>query len=162
MNAFFHNRHGLVRIVWRVLLFLLLTGAVVFALSIAASPLLKSMVAEGRKVTLGSVNPWFMALQNAFLILAILLSSRLVAKKLGRRPFAGVGLGFHEKWRRELLIGLLMGATFITSIVYIQIITGVVRLTTGSITPAGIPAAFLSYSALFISVGILEELLFRG
>ncbi len=162
MNRIVHNRHGLVRVPWRVFLFLLLTGAVVLAVNIAVSPLTRSMMEEERATTLAAMNPWFMALQNAILIVAILLSSRLVARRLDRRPFAGVGLGFHEKWRRELLIGLLTGAAFITAIVYIQMIAGVVHLATGSIPPSDTAAAFLSYAALFISVGILEELLFRG
>lgn len=169
MNAFTHNRHGLVRVPWRLLTFILITIGIALVLTLAVSPLIISQmggvekIAEGEvDVSFGGISPYFVTLQNVLIIIAVLVASFVLARFFDKRPFASIGLGLHGKWIRELSIGLLMGAAFISIIVFIQLLAGCVRLNWSGFSGPVLLQECLPYALLFITVGFQEELLFRG
>lgn len=178
MNGFTHNRHGLVRIPWRLILFLLLT-----LLFVLVSVLVLGMViavvhgggggSEGgsgggpgvsieTNAALNDLPPLITSIGYALIIGAVLLASFIVARYFDRRPFASIGVGLHGKWLRELTIGLLMGAAFIAFIVFLQVVFGVVELRWTNLAGALLARGFFTYALLFICVGVFEEILFRG
>ncbi len=96
------------------------------------------------------------------MILAVLAASYVLARFFDKRPLASVGMGLHGKWIRELLIGLLMGVAVITAIVFLQVLAGAVQLRWAGLAAPEIAREFVPYAILFITVGVQEELLFRG
>ncbi len=169
MNALIHNRHGLVRVPWRLVSFILLTAGIALVLIFASSPLTIALMggteeAAGMSTETGlsNMNPWFVSLQNLLMIAAFLLASLILTRFSDKRPFASIGIGLHGKWIHELVIGLIMGAAFITLIVFIQVLTGSVQLKWRGFTTPVLLRECLPYAILFITIGFQEELLFRG
>jgi glycosyltransferase involved in cell wall biosynthesis/membrane protease YdiL (CAAX protease family) len=156
------NRHGLLRVPWRISLFL----SIVFSLSIASflllAPLLRPLL--GRDDALGVQGiPLSLAAAGYVLgIASVFFSGAFVARRFDRRPAASLGLGFHPRWIQDLAHGLLLGALLIGAVAGVSAAAG-----TLSLAPAGHPLSTvlrdtLRIFFLFALVAVFEELLFRG
>lgn len=89
----------------------------------------------------------------------------LTTRFLERRPFVDVGLRWDRDFSRELAIGLLLGALLMTGVFGVERALGWVTVTGAFVSgAAGRPfaLAFLTPVLVFVCVGILEEVLFRG
>jgi hypothetical protein len=98
-------------------------------------------------------------------LLATLASVWLVGRFLDKRPMADYGLRLNRSWWLDLGFGLALGALLMTGVFLIEWAAGWLTIT-GSFQAArpdqSFVAAILWALLLFISVGIYEELLFRG
>lgn len=156
------NRHGLLRVPWRIALFLLLGFSLSAASVLLLAPLLRSLL--GRDDALGVQGiPLSLAAAGYVLgIAAVFVSGALLARRFDRRPAASLGLGLHPRWIRDLAHGLLLGTLLIGAVAGVSAAAG-----TLSLTPAGrdLPAALgdtVRVFLLFALVAVFEELLFRG
>ncbi|MBN1826603.1 MAG: CPBP family intramembrane metalloprotease [Candidatus Eisenbacteria bacterium] len=161
-NPILFNRYGITRVVWRALLYPLILGAAVIALGIVFSPLLGRTEFSVGATSLEDIGPGFVLAGYAMLIAALLVAGYVMTRFLDRRPFAGIGLGLHERWGTELGTGLVLGAFFITAVVLLQTLAGSVRLSPAGGDPGGVAARLLVHAAIFVCVAVLEELAFRG
>jgi uncharacterized protein len=98
-------------------------------------------------------------------IIAIWISFLIAARWLDRRPMRDFGFRFGPRWWRDLAFGLFLGAFLIAFVFVIQLAMGWVEIT-GYMQPGPTGHAFwigiLTAAILFLSVGIYEEMLFRG
>lgn len=83
-----------------------------------------------------------------------------------RRTFRDYGLRIRQKdWWLDLGFGLVLGAFLLALIFAVELLAGWVAIEDYLVFPANIPsfaAAILSAVLIFLSVGIYEEVLFRG
>jgi len=107
-----------------------------------------------------------MAIVSSFVtLIAILLSTWIAGRFLDRRRFSDFGLRLSRDWWIDFGFGLLLGALLVTLIFLIQLFTGWIKVTGTLVTHNQgmvFPLAILVYLAMFVAVGIYEELLFRG
>jgi membrane protease YdiL (CAAX protease family) len=162
VNKFTHNRHGLVRVPWRIFIYLLALAGGLIAIGLVTAIFLRPGDGDDIATGLSDLSPWLVSLTNIGMILVVLLGSYLLVRFFDKRTFASLGIGLHGKWVSELLIGLLMGAAMISAIVFLQVLGGAVQLRWGGFAAPVIAREFVPYAILFITVGIQEELLFRG
>jgi uncharacterized protein len=98
-------------------------------------------------------------------VLAIWISFLIAARWLDRRPMRDFGFHFSPRWWRDLGFGLFLGALLMAMIFTFELGVGWIEVT-GYTQPGteGQPfwIGILVMLALFISVGIYEEMLFRG
>lgn len=158
----FTNRHGLLRVPWRLALFPVPVAAILAALTALLSPVFSAAGrAEGAAGLRDLPFPLLFA-GYAAAILSVLGGSALLLRLFDRRPFASLGLGLHEAWARELLAGGFLGALLISGVVGILAATGVLSLAPSPMEPAEIVRSALLNLALFALVALSEELIFRG
>jgi membrane protease YdiL (CAAX protease family) len=98
----------------------------------------------------------------AVLVGSVFLAGAVLARFIDRRPIAGIGLGFHARWARELGLGFLLGAIFITAVTGTLAAAGWVSVARSGTAAAPWARGFLVQFVLFLEVALLEELLFRG
>jgi hypothetical protein len=118
----------------------------------------------------GTVNPAalpieFLASLSVAALVAALVSVWLVGRFIDKRPLADFGLRLNRGWWLDLGFGLALGALLMTGIFLIEQAAGWLTVT-GTFQSARPDQSFVAAIAwalaLFISVGIYEELLFRG
>lgn len=109
-------------------------------------------------------SPVFILLNSGVQLLAVLGSMTLAAWLLDRRPFADFGLPFNRDWWLDWGFGLGLGALLMAGIFLFELGMGWLTITATWHTrlPVAFPAALLLQIALFLLVGISEELLMRG
>ncbi|MFH1681082.1 MAG: CPBP family intramembrane glutamic endopeptidase, partial [Candidatus Eisenbacteria bacterium] len=156
------NRHGLLRVPWRILLFLLLWIAVSIAGSLLIVPLFGLHLD-----TAGPLGPRGLPLRTLLSgyglgIAGVFLPGALLVRRFDRRPVAGLGLGLHPRWFRELALGLLLGALLIAAIAGAIAAAGGLSLTRSELPPSSVFRFALLYFLLFVEVALFEEILFRG
>ena len=98
-------------------------------------------------------------------LLATVISIWLAARFLDHRPFADFGLHFGAVWWTDFAFGLLLGALLMAGIFVAELIAGWVTIVgTFRTADPGQPfaLAIIPPIALFVSVGIYEEMLSRG
>lgn len=93
---------------------------------------------------------------------ALTLATWIMLRFVDKRPFYSVGVFFHNRWGKELLQGILMGAGMMTTIVIVFYAGGMMTVEFRDIPIQNILLIFLNSASLFIIVGYGEELLFRG
>ena len=162
MNAFTHNRHGLVRVPWRIVIYSGLVLASILGLAIILGPLLVHLDLGDEPESLADIHPLFLTISYAFLIAIMLLAGYLMTRFYDRRSFAGLGLGFHTRWKKEFTLGLLLSAGMITMIVMVQYVAGSVRFSLTGLGGGEILRDFSLYAIMFTAVAFMEEILFRG
>ena len=109
--------------------------------------------------------PGWVAVRGLSRLLAILLGTTLAARFLDRRPFGAFGFHLGWGWWLDLGFGLALGALLMTGIFLAERAAGWVTITRTMAADAdGLPfaPAFLGALALFICVGLYEELYARG
>jgi membrane protease YdiL (CAAX protease family) len=156
------NRHGLLRVVWRLAIFSLLVTVIsavcMFLMGITLHLL---GLAEGN-VEIGEGSGPADILAYAFLILAMFAASVVPVMLLDRRKLGSLGLAFHSRWFRQLCHGLLAGIVFISAIVAVQAAVGTLRLAPAGVDGIVLLRGFLMNLLVMVGVGFFEELMFRG
>ncbi|HSV84980.1 MAG TPA: CPBP family intramembrane glutamic endopeptidase [Levilinea sp.] len=98
-------------------------------------------------------------------LIAISISFLIASRWLDRRPLPAFGLHLNARWWRDLGFGLILGALLMALVFVVELAAGWIEVT-GYAQPGGGGHGFwpgiLSAFLLFLSVGIYEELLFRG
>ena len=142
-----------------IVLYLILAGLFVFL----APGLDNDVDAESLADTL-STSPGFLLTATLITGLVVLLSTWLAAGFLDHRPVADFGLGLDRTWWADLLFGLLLGGALMAGIFGVQLGAGWIRVTE-VMGMAGQPVLWgklMGPLALYVTVGIYEEVLFRG
>jgi uncharacterized protein len=98
-------------------------------------------------------------------IIAIWISFVIAARWLDRRPMHDFGFRFNRAWWRDLVFGLALGALLMALVFVVELSAGWIEIT-GYAQPGpggfGFLPGILGALILFLSVGIYEEMLFRG
>lgn len=158
MNQIFFNQFGRVRSGWRVFIFLLafvlissLFGAVIEAI------VFRSSINSSAGSLSGFVVP------NLILLTFSIFVGWLCGKFLENLPFRALGCWFTKNWLKDLIFGLILGASSILLAAFIAIIFG--GLTLQPNRSSGSSAVILTLSislAVFTLGAAAEEALFRG
>ena len=177
MNPFFNKEQKRLRALWRILIQggLFLLGST-FISSVLGVIVILIMAATGQAdlelllnqdalmeafMSLGG--GWFFALNGVGTVVVIILTFFLAGWILDRRKFTDFGFHFSHQWWMDLCFGLVLGAVLMIMIFLIELSAGWITIN-GTLRAIG--NSFLSgwLAALigFISVGIYEEMLFRG
>jgi membrane protease YdiL (CAAX protease family) len=156
------NRHELLRVVWRFILHAVLLALLVYAASYGARWLVGLLGIEVGPEGPGDDNLVPQILGYLIGGLAVFAAGALAARWLDRRPVASLGLGLQSRWRRQLVIGLALGAVFNTVVVAILAATGSIRLQSAGIAAGDLARSGLLAALLMVGVAFLEELVFRG
>ena len=164
-RPFRNDREGRLRAFWRLLLQYALYW---YGKNLLVTLAFVAFVTFSGAGSLGgelSSSPAFVAAARAATLAAVVLTVWLACRFLDRRPFSGLGLELRERaWWIDLGFGLFVGALLMTGIFLVQLAAGwVVIVGVFETTGVGLflPAVFAALVAL-VSVGIHEELLFRG
>lgn len=141
------NRHGELRVGWRMTLFLLLV--VLFVLFLVRPV---AMFFPGVDLLLPSF----------LFVVALLLASWIMTRFINRKPLGAIGLGLHQYAGREFGMGWLLGFLMMAGVFLIQYGLGYLTIASLGLS-AGEVAARLGMSALFFLLAAAgEELMFRG
>jgi membrane protease YdiL (CAAX protease family) len=98
-------------------------------------------------------------------LVGVFLSVWLAGRLLDRRRFADFGFHLNGAWWLDLVFGMVLGALLMTAIFLIQLRLGWITVTaTFEPVVPGTPfaPAVLLPAAVFLGVGVYEEVLFRG
>jgi len=152
------------RFLWRFLIFLLIFIPIVtlaqMALYFLAPGLVDALQTENADLQFlkgATISEWLVL---AGLVVTLLIIGRWV----DRRPWADYGFHLGKRWWLDLLFGLFLGALLMSGIFLVEYLLGWVTI-------AGVFQTFDGLSfwqgilwpvALFLAVGIFEELLSRG
>ncbi|WP_129114251.1 CPBP family intramembrane glutamic endopeptidase [Halegenticoccus tardaugens] len=159
-----NRRERRLRALWRLVLTLVFVAVLIVAAGFVLVPALRS--AEIVLVsTLGSATAdvALLALSQWALGGVITATVLLAGIFLDRRRLADFGFRFDRDWWLDLAFGLALGAALMTLVFLFELAVGWVRVT-GTFETAGGPFApsFLFVLALFLFVGVYEELFARG
>jgi len=100
-------------------------------------------------------------LVNIAWVIGVWVAARWVDKRL----FSDTGVYFNSRWWQEFWFGMILGFGLLATIFYVQYGLGWVSITDTFVTKvagANFWLALLTPIILYISVGIMEELVFRG
>lgn len=100
----------------------------------------------------------------ALVVVAVFVTAALgvVARYVDRRRVTDYGLGIDRRWWVDCAFGLALGAALQTGIFLVGWAVGWFRVTGLFVADASFLPAFAGLAALFLAVGIYEELLVRG
>jgi CAAX protease family protein len=150
LAAPFWNRHERrLRALWRI------AGFAAFAAALSRLARAAGLPRGGPEHPLGVVTGL------AVCMAALWLTTRF----LERRPLGDVGLRWDRDFSRELGIGMLLGAFLMTGVFAAERAFGWITLTAAFVSEVpgqAFALAFLKPLLVFVCVGILEEVLFRG
>jgi uncharacterized protein len=151
--VFWNGEERRIRAFWR-----LVAHLAIFSLLLMATFLLVLTVVF-------MATPSFILASSLASLLAIVGSMLLAAHFLDRRPFADFGFHFNKAWWLDLGFGMALGALLMGAIFVIELLAGWITITdTFYRNDPDIPfiVAFLLPLAIFLCVGIWEEMLTRG
>jgi uncharacterized protein len=159
------------RALWRLLLqgiifFLLLAGMQIGA-GILVGALISSPIGLDPAATQDDIlnHPILHIVIAISQMIAVWISFLIAARWFDRRPMSAFGFHFHPRWWRDLAFGLALGALLMAVVFVVELAAGWIEVT--GYTHAG-PGGqgfwigILTALILFLSVGIYEEMLFRG
>ncbi len=109
-------------------------------------------------------NPVFLSISSMGTTIAIVGSVVIAAWLFDRRPLADFGLRLDGPWWRDLAFGLLLGALLMGGIFAVELALGWLAIDGFMVSRVGLPIVplLLAGALTFLSVGIYEEVLFRG
>jgi membrane protease YdiL (CAAX protease family) len=155
------NRHGLIRVVWRLPIFFTVLLALGFAVSYGMRLLFSlAGISVGGADGGGPIS--IQILGYLVMVLSLFTVSALAARLLDRRAVASLGLGFNARWLRQLSIGMLLGVVAVSAIIAILAAAGALSFQPAGVAAGAVALNFLLVLLLLIGVSFLEELLFRG
>lgn len=129
---------------------------------IAISPQAAQALADPTHLTRGPLPAILSALAT---FIAIVLSVWIAAKWFDHRPFREFGLHLNTQWWSDLFFGLVLGAGLMAFIFLVELAFGWVTIT-GTFQSSSPGQSFISTAIyglfFFLTVGIQEELMFRG
>jgi membrane protease YdiL (CAAX protease family) len=152
LSVFWNGEERRVRSLWRLITLIVLMGGA--ALTLSESGLLPAPGTRAFYVVGGVVR-----------VLLAVAAVWLVGWLLDRRRFREFGFVLDRQWWADLGFGLLLGALLMSGIFLVEWSLGWVALTAvfrTTVSGEAFGQAILVPIALFLTVGILEELLFRG
>jgi uncharacterized protein len=159
------------RALWRLLIQALIFFLLIFLLQMVivllGTVLLQPTIGVDFTAALMSLqsNPIVLILLYINQLVAVSISLLIAARWLDRRPLRDFGFHFSPRWWRDLGFGLILGAVLMTVIFAFELGVGWIEIT-GYTQPGpdGQPfwIGILMMLVVFISVGIYEEMLFRG
>jgi membrane protease YdiL (CAAX protease family) len=156
------NRHGLPRVVWRLLIFVVLLTVTGFGVMYGLVVSLTLMGLSDGDFSLGEGSLPIQILGYLVMTPAVFAASAIAVRRLDRRAIAGLGLGLHSRWLRQLSIGMLLGITLVSAIISMQAATGTLGFRSAGVEAGALAGSLLLTVLTFIGVAFLEELLFRG
>jgi membrane protease YdiL (CAAX protease family) len=139
----------------------LVVGIVVVAVALVATSLLLGSVL--RLVPLPAVE----SVPTAVLLTVasgpiVVAAVALVGWVVDRRRFADFGFGVDRDWWLDLGFGFGLGAALMTLVFGVELALGWIVVTGTFVPPGSFLSGFLAICALFLVVGVQEELLARG
>jgi membrane protease YdiL (CAAX protease family) len=150
----FHNRHDHLRVVWRMIIYLLI-GIAVFLPFI---PILKILpLGSGDNGPASGVNLVFVM----FLNISFALAGWITLKWVDRRPPALLGLNFWPSSLKEVSIGFGIGLANFGIVFLVLLAFGWVSVAWAGVTIAD-SGTFLFYLATYLVFAGIEELINRG
>ena len=173
VNPFYNSQQRRLRAVWRILI----QGFFYFALMLFLQTLAGSLLginAASAGVNLSDssalqayiVNsPLLLPLSALASLLAAWLSFLAAGRWLDHRRLPAFGFHFTRAWWRDFGFGLLLGAVLMGLIFSIELAAGWVTITQtlfSNRTDQPFWIGLLGYAALFLSVGVYEEMVSRG
>lgn len=144
------GKDGLVRPIWRSLLYLLV-GFVLLVL-------LQRVLRGGVK---GMPQGWGRVVLYVLMNAGLLALAWLFLRALDRRGFRALGLWFYAGWGRESLVGIGIGAGLVTTVVLGMALTQVVSYD-GMNPAAGVWMGTLTSAGFLFLAAAFEEIVFRG
>jgi hypothetical protein len=79
-----------------------------------------------------------------------------------RKPLGSVGLAFHGRWGRELVLGLGLGAAMILAVALLERVVGLGSFAWIGLSSSSALGKVAYYGAFLVLAAVNEELLFRG
>lgn len=146
LRAVFFSRHGDIRTVWRILLFLVLLG--LFS-TILVAPVVVSGISVQTLAVLG-IN------------LALLAASYVMTRFANRKPLSAIGLWLNRRAVRDTAAGVGVGILMMAGIFLVELALGYATPVWQGFPPGRTALALLQLAATFALAAALEELLFRG
>jgi len=162
LRPLWRNRHGLLRVPWRLLLFGVIATAGFVLLSLLLTPFRNQFEMPEEMTGLRDLSMPLVIFGFLLIAACVGAAGAVAARFFDRRSVASIGLGFHRRWAKEFGLGLLMGALFITAIALVQIAAGALRLEPSGVAPGVLISQFFLYLLFFTGVSLTEELIFRG
>jgi len=146
LRNIFLTRHGDLRVVWRMMLFLLIASTVALAGGFLIQAVSVQSEAAVMILALGSV------------ALATLVMTRFV----NRKPFTAVGLALHPGVVRDFSMGCLLGFLMMAGIFAVEYGLGFVSVAWRGLGPVDLLKIGGGSALLFALSALFEELAFRG
>jgi uncharacterized protein len=170
LGLFLEEGTGRLRALWR-LLFQYWAYRVAVPLLVNLLAIAWLLVGSGREIgaSLDASNlygsPALPLVSGIAALIGVLLSVWLAGRFLDRRPFADFGFHLGGGWWLDLCFGMALGALLMSAIFLVELGFGWITVT--GVLQALVPGtpfalAILIPAALFLCVGVYEELLFRG
>jgi len=177
MNPFYNKEQRRLRALWRILIQggLFLIGLTVIS-TVLGVIMMIILAANGQvkldlflnqdaltEMVMSLGGGWFFALNGVGTVVVVFLSFLLAGWLLDRRKFADFGFHFSRLWWLDLGFGLTLGAILMVFIFVIELAAGWITIESFFQTNANsFMSGWLAALVGFISVGIYEEMLFRG
>jgi membrane protease YdiL (CAAX protease family) len=146
IREIFVNRHSELRAGWKLSIFALILGMVLFALVV---PFQMLGVRSDFVVTLNTVA-------------GILAVSFIMVRKFHHKPFTAIGLSLHPVIVKEVGIGCLLGVLMMGGIFLLEYSLGYAERYWLDASAGMVLWTIISSMAFFIVAAVAEELLFRG
>ncbi len=161
---FWNEAEHRLRFLWRFLIFLLIFIPVVIGTQRALYFLIPGLGDELQTEVTGLQFLQGAAISEWLLLIGLAVTLLIIGRWIDRRPLADYGFHLGKRWWLDLLFGLLLGALLMSGIFLTEYLLGWISVTEVLKTFAGTPfwQGILWPIALFLAVGIFEELLSRG
>lgn len=165
--SIFRNSHGKIRVLWQILLFFLLYTL----LSLISSILLRILyyglnLSSDSSISLLLINifkdkNYSMVIYHVIDLFSCILAIFIIIKKFYKKNLRDIGMVPLKNHCSELIFGLIFGAISMSVIFFILLFTENITIEKGLSSPS---ISYYTYTgiAVFIAVGIKEELLCRG
>ena len=151
IKKIFKNRFGHVRAGWRMLIYVILSIALIM-------PTMKFLMTMNPEQTI--ISRWKL-IGDLIMITITCLTAYIVLRWVDKRPFGLLGISFTPGWFRELKIGLIMGFGIMTLLFLIFWITGINEVSVGAMN-FDVLKSLLGMMVLFFFAAIIEEIITRG
>lgn len=150
MNIFINHNEQRPRAGWRLLLQFIIFLFLVFGMMLAKSALVSGSLKIYEAFIMGTAG---------------IGSVWIAATVLDKRPLTEYGISWSSPWKKELLVGLVLGAAAMTVIFIIEWFAGWIEVTGfgwDRVSPVPYYLWILSYFIAMVIIGFYEELIFRG
>lgn len=146
LRTMFLSRHGELRPVWRLLLFVIVTTAVG---AVIIAPLVSLKVASGFLIRL-------------LILIVLLAASFLMTRFVNKKPFGAIGFNLHPGTFREAGMGFLLGFLMMSAIFLVELASGYVAVEWRGLGVMDSAWLMISAGVFFLVAAVSEEVLFRG